>query len=57
MRDAARLAFLHGLLVMITAEIQAAIPGALVHLFGFRARGHARPDRDRGAVIRFRREA
>ncbi len=57
MRDAARLAFVHGLLVMIAAEIQAAIPGAEVRLFGSRARGNARPDRDQGAVIRFWRVA
>jgi predicted nucleotidyltransferase len=56
-RDAARLAFVHGLLVMIAAEIQAAIPGAEVRLFGSRARGNARPDRDQGAVIRFWRVA
>ena len=51
MRDAARLAFLHSLLVMIAAEIQAAIPGAEVRLFGSRARGNARPDRDQDAAI------
>jgi len=56
-RDAARLAFVHGLLVMIAAEIQAAIPGAEVRLFGSRARGNARPDRDQGAGIRFWRVA
>lgn len=56
MRDAARLAFVHGLL-MITAEIEAAIPGPEVRLFGSPTRGYARPDRDQGAVIRFRRVA
>jgi predicted nucleotidyltransferase len=42
---------------MIAAEIQAAIPGAEVRLFGSRARGNARPDRDQGAVICFWRVA
>ncbi|MFO7628589.1 MAG: nucleotidyltransferase domain-containing protein [Prochlorococcaceae cyanobacterium] len=34
------------LLCTIAAEIQAAIPGAEVRLFGSRARGTARPDSD-----------
>ena len=43
MRDAALLAFLHGLLDTIGADFQAAIPGAEVPLYGSRARGDARP--------------
>jgi hypothetical protein len=42
-RDASLLAFLHGLLGMIAADIQAAIPGAEVPLYGSRAHGDARP--------------
>jgi predicted nucleotidyltransferase len=39
------------LLRTITAEIQAAIPGAEVRLFGSRARGTARPDSDLDLLV------
>ena len=39
------------LLRKITAEIQAAIPGAEVRLFGSRARGTARPDSDLDLLV------
>ncbi|WP_411875811.1 nucleotidyltransferase domain-containing protein [Vulcanococcus limneticus] len=39
------------LLRTITAEIQAAIPGAEVLLFGSRARGTARPDSDLDLLV------
>jgi predicted nucleotidyltransferase len=39
------------LLRTIAAEIQAAIPGAEVRLFGSRARGTARPDSDLDLLI------
>ncbi|MEB3324660.1 MAG: nucleotidyltransferase domain-containing protein [Cyanobacteriota bacterium] len=39
------------LLRTITAEIQAAIPGAQVRLFGSRARGTARPDSDLDLLV------
>ncbi|MCP9841978.1 nucleotidyltransferase domain-containing protein [Synechococcus sp. J7-Johnson] len=39
------------LLFTIAAEIQAAIPGAEVRLFGSRARGTARPDSDLDLLV------
>ena len=39
------------LLRSIAAEIQAAIPGAEVRLFGARARGTARPDSDLDLLV------
>ena len=39
------------LLRTIAAEIQAAIPGAQVRLFGSRARGTARPDSDLDLLV------
>ena len=39
------------LLSSIAAEIQAAIPGAEVRLFGSRARGTARPDSDLDLLV------
>ena len=39
------------LLRSIAAEIQAAIPGAEVRLFGSRARGTARPDSDLDLLV------
>lgn len=39
------------LLRTIAAEIQAAIPGAEVRLFGSRARGTARPDSDLDLLV------